>query len=186
MTISIDIGKFEAEIEYISAIGKRSRKVELEVMWHSCWVYQVTYYRPRDAEDHVVVVTKDWYPPNINISFTPEQFDKVVELYPLAPKNERDQCYKPFYEDYDLSRGMFDFGDDVLFQAFKSPQPTDDERVYLVRHCFSYGTPTPDTAVLGLHVDDLKKLKELLDSKKNEIFYSGCKISWPSKILGDL
>lgn len=178
MTISIDIGKFEADIEHISMIGKRSRKVEFNVQWHSCGVYQVSYHRPRDAKNHIVIVEPDWYPPNTHVSFTPEQFEKVIELYPSAPKNERDQCYKPFYEDYTLSLGMFDDGNDTLFQAFKGSCPG-DERIYFVEHCFSYGTPTTNTHVLGLLVDDLKKLKELLVSKKDEIFYSGCKISNP-------
>ena len=130
------------------------------------------YTRPKDAKNHEVIVEENWYPPNTYISFTPEQFDKVIELYPLALENERSQCYKSFYEDYDFSRGMFDFCDDTLFQAFKQ-----DGRVYLVQHLFSYGAPTTHTNVLGLNIDDLKKLKELLDSKKGEIFYSGCKIS---------
>ena len=114
--------------------------------------------------------------PDTHISFTPEQFEKVMELFPLAPKYKRDECYKPFYENYDLDRGMFDLGHDSLFQAFKDPHD-DIEKVYMVSHTFVHGSPTTHTQVLGLHIDDLQRLKELLDSKKDEIFYSGCKIS---------
>ena len=121
MTISEDIGKIKVTLAHDGLIGMRSREVELDVTWVSCGVYQVEYWRPRNAENHEVLVTDDWYPPNTSISFTPEQFEKVAELYPNAPKHERGECYKPFYEDYDLDRGMFDFEYDRLFQAFKDP-----------------------------------------------------------------
>ncbi len=180
MTISIDIGKFKAKIEHNGLIGKRSREVEFDVEWVSCGVYQVSYYRPRDAVDHGVLVTEDWYPPDTSISFTPEQFEKVAELYPSAPKRKRNECYKPFYEDYDLSRGMFDFGDDRLFQAFKDPYDN-VEKVYMVNHQFAHGAPTTSKQVLGLYLEDFQRLKNLLDSKKDEIFYSGCKFVMPGK-----
>ena len=180
MTMSVDIGKFKTRIKHQGCIGYREREVEFDVMWVSCGVYQLSYYRPSDAADHEVVVVDDWYPPNTFITFTPEQFEKVVELYPQAPKRQRDECYKPFYEDYDLSRGMFDFGEDMLFQAFKDPAEN-TERVYLVNHQFMCGSPTTSTQVLGLYLEDLRRLQELIDSKKDEIFYSGCRISMPSK-----
>jgi hypothetical protein len=180
MTISVDIGKFKTRLRYQSEIGYREKEVEFDVQWVSCGCYQVSYYRPFDAKDHGIMVTaqEDWYPPNTSITFTPEQFDKVAELYLGAPKNKRNECYKPFYEEYTLSRGMFDFVDDELFQAYKDPYP-DMEMVYLVNHRFLRGAPTPNIHVLGLYWDDFKRLKELLDSKKGEIFYSGCKVSWP-------
>ena len=177
MTISVDIGKFKAKIEHYSLLAIRHQEVELDVMWVSCGVYEVNYYRPRDAISHIVITTEDWHPPDTHISFTPEQFAKVVELYPSASKNERDECHKPFYEDYDLSRGMFDFGDDRLFQAFKDPHV---DKVYMVNHYFVHGSPTTSADVLGLYMDDFQKLKDLIDNKKGEIFYSGCKISMPS------
>ncbi len=176
MTMTADIGKFKVKIEHHGVIGKRSREVEFDVQWVSCGVYQIDYYRPRDAVDHEVLVTEDWYPPDTSISFTPEQFEKVAELFPLAPKRKRDECYKPFYEDYSLDRGMFDFEYDELFQAFKDPHDN-IEKVYLVNHCFIHGSPTTSVQVLGLYWEDFQRLKELLDSKKDEIFYSGCKVS---------
>lgn len=182
MTISVDIGKFKATIEYKCSIGKRHREIELDVIWVSCGVYEISYHRPRDAEPYDVIVAEDWYPPDIYMSFTPEQFNKVVELYPSAPKQERNQFYKPFYEDYDLSRGTFDFGEDRLFQAFKDPN---EDRVNMVNHYFIRGTPDSNMSVFGLSWEDLQRLKELLDSKKDEIFYSGCKIS-SSTVISDL
>jgi hypothetical protein len=177
MTISVDLPKFKTRLKYQAEIGYREREVEFDIQWVSCGVYQMSYYRPKDAKEHYILVAEDWYPPDTSITFTPEQFEKVYELYPNAPKNERPECYKPFYEEYDLSRGMFDFGDDCLFQAHKDPR---DERVYLVNQPFLYGAPTPTKQVLGLYWEDFLRLKELLDSKKDEIFYSSCKISWPS------
>lgn len=175
MTISVDLGKLKAKLEHTGIIGRRSREVELDVTWVSCGVYEVDYHRPIDAGDHQVLIEKDWYPPNTSIGFTPEQFAKVVELYPSAPKHEkREECYKPFYEDYDLDRGMFDFGYDSLFQAFKDPLV---DKVYMVNHRFILGAPSTSTQVLGLYMDDFQRLKELIDSKKDEIFYSGCKFS---------
>jgi hypothetical protein len=174
-----NIGKFKAKSEYIcSMFGRRSREVEFDVTWVSCGVYQMEYYRPRDAEDPAVLVTENenWYPPNVNISFTPEQFNKVAELYPSAPKNKRFECYKPFYENYDLDRGMFDFGDDCLFQAFKDPHEN-VEKVYLTSRSFVHGTSKNYISILGLYWEDFKRLKDLLDSKKDEIFYSGCRMS---------
>lgn len=176
MTCTADIGKFKATIRYYSVIGYREREIEFDITWVSCGVYQMEYYRPRDAEKHHVMVVEDWYPPDTFISFTPEQFEKVAELYENAPKNERINCCKPFYEDYDLDRGMVDFQQDRLFQAYKDPL---HDRIYMANHYFSNGVPTTDTSVLGLSTDDFKRLKELLDSKKDEIFYSGCKIVWP-------
>lgn len=121
MTISIDIGKSKATIKHNGMIGYRTREVDLDVQWHSCGVFQVTYYRPSDAKDHRILVTEDWYPPNVSVSFTPEHLEKVFELYPDAPKRKRMECYIPFYEDYDPDRGMFDMGNDMLFQAYKDP-----------------------------------------------------------------
>lgn len=177
MTISINIGRFKAELEHDGLIGTRSREVELDVMWHSCGIYQVSYYRPRDAVDHIVLVTEDWYPPDTTCVFTPEQLEKVAELFPLASKRKRDECYKPFYEEYTLSNGMFDFGDDDLFQAFKDPGET-VEKVYMVNRSFSHGVPTTSSSVLGLRKEDFQRLKDLIDSKKNEIFHSVCKVSF--------
>ena len=179
MTMCVDIGKFKTRVKHQSFIGFREREVEFSVTWVSCGVYQLEYYRPKDIENHEVLVTEDWFPPDTSISFTPEQFEKVMELYPAAPKRNRDECYKPFYEEYTLSRGMFDFGDDELFQAFKDPSEK-AEMVYLVNHKFSYGLPTPHVSVLGFYIEDFQRLKGLLDSKKDDIFYSGCKCSWPS------
>lgn len=183
MTIAENFGKFKATLEHDGCIGSRSREVELDVQWVSCGVYEISYYRPRDAEDHRVLVAENWYPPDTSISFTPEQFEKVVELYPNAPKHQRDECYKPFYEDYDLCRGMFDLEYDMLFQAFKDPHP-DVEKVYMVNRCFVHGVPTTDTHVLGLSMEDFQHLKELIESKKDEIFYSGCKIA--GNLIDDL
>lgn len=176
MTISIDIGKFKAEVEHDFLLAKRSREVEFEVTWVSCGVYQMSYHRPRESrETHVgALVRKDWYPPNISISFTPEEIEKVAELFPLAPKNKRDECYKPFYENYTLDQGMFDFGHDTLFQAFKDPHEN-MEKVYMVNRGFAKGSPTASTDVLGLMWEDFQRLKSLIDSKKDEIFYSGVK-----------
>ena len=185
MTIAEVFGKFKARLKHQGCIGYREREVELDVTWVSCGVYEITYYRPSDAENHEVLVVEDWYPPNTSISFTPEQFEKVVELYPQAPKRQRDECYKPFYEDYDLCRGMFDLEFDTLFQAFKDPHEN-VERVYLVNHLFVCGSPSTSTQVLGLYIEDFHRLRDLIESKKDQIFYSGCKIAMPSKLLTDL
>lgn len=182
-----DFGKFKATIESNCCLAKRHREVDLEVIWVSCGVYQITYRRPKDAENPEVIVAKDWYPKNINISFTPEQFEKAFELFADAPKQERPDCYKPYYEDYDLDRGMFDFENDTLFQAYKDPNPSPDiNRVCLVNRHYGFGRPTKDSGLLELSFEDFKRLKEFLDEKKDLIFYSGCKISFPSKIMSDL
>jgi hypothetical protein len=185
MTMTVDIGKFKTKLKHQSCFGYREREVEFDVTWVSCGVYQLSYYRPRDAKNHEVIVEEDWYPPDTAISFTPEQFEMVAKLYPQAPKRPRNECYKPFYENYDLDRGMFDFGNDELFQAFKDPTP-DVERVYLVNRHFTYGSPSTSTQVLGLYIEDFKRLQELINSKKGEIFYSGCKVAMPSKCLTDI
>lgn len=183
MTITEDFGKFKATLYSSGSFARRSREVELEICWISCGLYQINYYRPDDAVDAGVTVGKDWYPDNVYLSFTPEQFDKVIELHLNAPKQSRDQCYKPFYEDYDLDRCMFDFGNDSLFQAFRSPV---EEKVYLVKRNFSHGTPTEEVSVLGLSFEDLSRLNEFLNSKKDLIFYSGCKFSVPSPTVSAL
>jgi hypothetical protein len=184
MTCTEDFGKFKCTLwRETSIAGARGREVELEITWISCGVYQLDYTRPADAPhtDHGILVIEDWYPPNMRISFTPEQFDKAYELYDGAPRHKRDQCYKPYYEDYDLDRGMFDMERDELFQAYKDPIR---DKVYLVQHCFASGTPTEYTSVLGLTIEDFKRLKEFLDSKRSLIFYSGCKIAGsPWKLL---
>lgn len=175
MTISIKIGKFKAKIEYQIFMAKRNKEVEFDITWSSCGVYCMSYYRPLKAEDHQVIVTKDWYPPNIAITFTPEHLEKTAELYSNAPKNERHECYKPFYEDYDLDRCMIDFGNDILFQAYRDPRK-DIEKVYMVNRRFVCGVPDTHTDILGLFMDDFQKLKDLIDNEKEKIFYSGCKI----------
>jgi hypothetical protein len=187
MTIEIDIGKFKAKLEHDALLCRRGREVELDVTWSSCGVYVVTYSRPRDADpvDIGILVKEEWYPDSVCVSFTPEQFEKVCELFPSALKQERNQCYKPFYEDYDLDRGMMDFGMDGLFQAFKDYH-LNVEKVYLVNHMFARGAPTSNSQVLGLHWEDFKILKDLIESKKGEIFYSGCKVVMPSKLMSDL
>lgn len=178
MTISEDIGKFKARIGISTLFGIRDREVELEVIWVSCGVYSIRYNRPKDATDPNIIVEEDWYPPDVHISFTPEQFEKVVELYPLALKHKRNEVYKPFYEDYTLDNGMMDFENDTLFQVFKDPHDN-IEKIYLVNHYFSRGSPTTQTDVLGLYSEDFEKLKDLIASKKDVIFYSGCKFSMP-------
>ena len=176
MTCTEDFGKFKCTLVRDACFAVREREVEFDVTWISCGVWSLEYWRPKDAPrtDLGILVVEDWYPPNTQISFTPEQFDKAYELYPDAPRQERDKCYKPYYEDYDLDRGMFDFGHDKLFQAYKDPIK---DKVYLVQRYFVRGTPSETTSVLGLSLEDFKRLKELLDSKKSSIFYSGCKIS---------
>ena len=113
------------------------------------------------------------------MTFTPEQFEKVIELYLDAPKHKRTECYKPFYESFDTDRGMFDFEYDTLFQAYKDPHEGVD-KVYLVNHSFSNGIPTSNSYTLGLFMEDFQKLRDLIESKKDEIFYSGCRASFQS------
>lgn len=175
MTISIDLPKYKVSIRHQSTIGYREREIEFDVQWISCGLYQLSYYRPSDAKSHCIIVEDDWYPPNISISFTPEQFDKVFELFPAAPKEKRIHCYKAFYENFTVDNGMFDFCHDTLFQAYKDPCPNTD-KVYMVNRKFIYGAPTADICVLGLKWNDFLRLKELIDSKKNKIFYSGVKV----------
>ena len=176
MTCTESLGKFSAKIKHrCGALGiVREREIEFNVDWVSCGVYQMEYYRPRgdDIKPHYVIVEEDWYPPDTFCCFTPEQFEKVAELYPTAPKLPREQCYKPFYEDYELDRGMMDFGHDRLFQAYKDPC---EEMVYLVNRYFVFGMPEEATNVLGLEWSDFLRLSELLISNKHLIFYSGVK-----------
>jgi hypothetical protein len=177
MTISINIGKVKVSLKYTALLGYRKREVELDVQWHSCGTYQVSYYRPREAKDYRILVEEDWYPPSVDVGFTPEQFDKVFELFPSAVKRERMESYKPFYENYDPDRGMFDFGNDTLFQAFKDPLENEDG-VHLVNQYFVRGIPSENTQVLGLSWADFMKLKDLIEREKHEIFYSGVKAVW--------
>jgi hypothetical protein len=184
MTCTEDFGKFKATIKHDGSIGWREREVEFDITWVSCGVFEMRYYRPRDAkEQHYVLVAEDWYPPDTSITFTPEHYEKVFELYPSAPKHERDKCYQPFYETYELDAGMFDFGHDWLFQAYKDPL---EDRVHLVNRNFVRGNPVESTNVIGLTWADFLRLKEFLDSKKGLIFYSGCRIAMPSKTVTDL
>lgn len=177
MTCTEDFGKFKCKLERNTCLGlQRELEVEFDVTWVSCGVYQLEYWRPIKAPptDDGILVREEWYPPNTSISFTPEQFDKAYELYADAPRQERDKCYKPYYEDYDTDRGMFDLGFDSLFQAYKDPIR---DKVYLVQRMFIQGCPSETTEVFGLYLEDFKRLKEFLDSKKSSIFYSGCKIA---------
>ncbi len=177
MTCTEDFGKFTTKIKHQTCIGYREREVDLSITWVSCGVYSFQYWRPQDADDPEVIGTdKEWYPGNIHFSITPEQFDKVAELYPAAPRHERAECYKPFYEQYDLDRGMFDMGCDTLFQAFKDPREEVD-RVYMVNRSFIYGQPSQDSSMLALYWNEFLRLKEYIDSKRGEIFYSGCRFS---------
>ena len=156
MTIEENFGKFKATLGNNCFLGKRTREIDLDISWVSCGVYQVQYWRPQGAIDSGVVVAEDWYPANVHISFTPEQFDKAFELFADAPKNERGNCYKPYYEDYYLDNGMFDFTHDELFQAYKDPNPNVD-RVSLVNRHFSLGRPTESTSILELSFEDFKR-----------------------------
>lgn len=169
MTYTENLGEIEVNLEHNASLCIKSRVVDLRVNWHSCCIYEVSYRRPNDAGDHRVIVESDWYPPSFQIHFTPEDFDKAFELFPDAPKNKRKDCYKPYYENYELSRGMFDFGDDELFQAYKDPYD-EIEKVYLVNRFFTHGTPSTGTEVLGLYFDDFKKLKEFIDITRPQIF----------------
>lgn len=177
MTCTEPLGKFTAKIIHNGGIGCRSREVEFDIQWISSGLYSMEYWRPRgeDIQPHYVIVAEDWYPPDISISFTPDQLAKIVELYPAAPKPPRDQCHKAFYEDYELDRYFMDMGHDNLLQAFKDPHE-DRDIVYLVKRHFQHGTPTESSSVLPLFWEDLLRLKEFLDSKKDMIFYSGIKI----------
>jgi len=175
MTCTEDLGTLSVKLEYVS-LGYRGRVVDLEIIWISCGVYQVSYRRPKNAAAPMVLGTSgEWYPANVNICFTPEQFNAAFDLFEAAPKQDRENCYKPYYENYDLDRGMFDMGYDTLFQAFKDPKK---DKVHLVTHTFRQGTPGQSCGenVLGLYLEDFKRLKEFIDSKSDWIFYSGVKI----------
>ncbi len=174
MTMEVNIGKFKTEIKHQTGFGYRKREVEFDVSWISCGTYQMSYRRPFDATPEYVLVTNDWYPADTFSSFTPEQFEKVAELFPSAPHPKRNEAYKPFYENFTTDMGMIDLGYDCLFQAFKDQKV---ETVYLVNQSFVRGVPATSTSVLGLEWKDFLRLKELIDNKKNETFYSGCKIS---------
>ena len=177
MTCTDDLGKFTAKIRHRS-LGYREREVELNVQWISSGLFSIDYWRPReeDIKPYYVMVAEDWYPPDTSMSFTPDQMEKVFELYPSAPKQPRDQCYKPFYEDYDLDRYFMDMGHDSLFQAFKDPHE-DSDMVYLVKRHFNYGIPNGEgSSFLPLHWEDFLRLREFLNSKRHMLLYSGLKI----------
>lgn len=174
MTCTDNLGKFKTRIRHYS-LGYREREVEFDVQWISSGLFSMEYWRPRgeDIQPHYVMVAEDWYPPDTSCTFTPDQFDKVAELYPSAPKPERDQCHKPFYEDYDLDRYFMDMGFDRLFQAYKAPQE-DLDMVFLVNRSFEHGMPTEGTHVLGLFWEDFLRLKTFLEGRT--LLYSGIKI----------
>jgi len=176
MTITEPIGKFQTSVQNRFMFGYVNRKVELDIMWVSCGYYSITSTRIGEAGDNKFVEPKT----DFSISLAPEWIKKTEELYPekTPPRNE---LYKPFYEDFHTDQGMFDMGFDILFQAFKDQL---EERVILTNYHFTYGVPTGDVSVLNITFEDFQLLKEYLDNPNgngSEVFYSGCKISWPSE-----
>jgi hypothetical protein len=176
MTCTDNLGKFKAKLRHQS-LGHREREVELDVQWISSGLFSLEYWRPRDEgiKPHYVMVAEDWYPPDTSMSFTPDQMEKIFELYPSAPKQPRDQCYKPFYEDYELDRYFMDMGHDNLLQVYKDPHE-DVDMVYLVKHHFTNGIPTDSTSFLPLYWEDFLRLRDFLNSKRDMLLYSGVKI----------
>lgn len=179
MTMTQDIGKFKTELKNTEFLGTFKREVELEIIWISCGYYSIT-------GEYVKTPTEEEFPNmqpklDFNLHLTPEWIEKVFELFPNAVKRNRPETYIPFYQDYSTDRGMFDFGHDMFFQAFKDN--LFDDRVILTNYYFNYGVPSSKVDVLNLQFSEFKRLKEFLDNPNGygpEIFYSGCQVAQPS------
>jgi hypothetical protein len=167
MTICEDFGGIEVTTKNAFGIGYIARKVMLKITWVSCGHYSIAVQKAQELPIHANKHTEP--KTDYTIHMTPEQVDKVAELFEAAPSPERMQCYKPFYEDFDPDRGMFDMGHDTLFQAFRQK-----DRVVLANTYFVCGLPSGmDT--LNMTFEDYKRFKEYLDSKRDQVFYSGVK-----------
>ena len=176
MTITEPIGKFQTTAQYRFMFGKTERKIELDIVWISCGYYSIIATRIEEAGDNKFIEPKT----DFKISLAPEWIEKVVELYPKVERRTRNELYKPFYEDFHTDAGMMDMGQDILFQAFKHQM---EERVILTNYNFLYGVPTGNVNVFNIEFEDFQLLKEYLDDPNGngpEIFYSGCKIRFPS------
>jgi hypothetical protein len=167
MTICEDFGGIEVTTKNAFGIGYINRKVLLKITWVSYGAYTITVQKaaelPMSANKYTEPKT------DYSISITPEQVDKVAELFEAAETPERMQCYKPFYEDYDPDRSMFDMEHDTLFQAFKQK-----DRVILTNINFVCGVPSSMDS-LNMTFEDYLKFKAYLDSKRDQVFYSGVK-----------
>lgn len=176
MTVSIPIGKFKTQVKKPSLIGTSIREAELDIWWHSCGIYTINgsfSEEPTETEVHAHIQQKLKF----DINLTPQFIEKVIELYPSATKRERKDCHLPFYQEYDFDRSMFDLGQDTLLQAFKDNSI--ENRIVLTNYNFSYGNPN-SLKVLNLDFEEFKRLKEFLDNGP-EIFYSGCRVRWPTE-----
>lgn len=170
MTISIQIGELETQTKKRDLFGYAELKIKLQVTWHSCGCYAI-WVEKMESLDNKYIEPKTGFSLHMN----PEHLEKVAEMFPNAPVRPRMETHKPFYEDYDPDRGMFDFGHDTLFQAFKDP--LENNRVIIANINFNGGIPSSLDS-LSLDFDEFKKLKTLIDDKKGEIFYSGVKCSF--------
>jgi hypothetical protein len=161
MTMTQDIGKFTTELKNNLIFGTCKREVELEIIWISCGYYSITgkYVKAEDENSYIQPKL------DFNLHLTPEWIEKAFELFPNAVKRNRPETYIPFYQDYSTDRGMFDFGHDILFQAFKDN--LFDDRVILTNYHFNYGTPSSKVDVLNLQFSEFKRLKEFLEYKNS-------------------
>lgn len=175
MTMCVDIGKFYTTVQHRFPFGMTTIEVEIDIKWISCGYYSLQAKRldePVEGENKFIQPKTEF-----NINLAPEWIQKVMELYPLAEREPRSKCYKPFYEDYHTDRGMMDFGQDVLFQSFKHPL---EERVILTNNYFNHGVPGSKVSVFNIEFEEFRILKELLDNPNGngpEIFYSGCQFA---------
>lgn len=168
MTICESLGEFETNTKKYGLFGVVNRKVKLKVTWVSCGTYSIDVQK---FEELGVDSNKYTEPKtDFQMHMTPDHVEKVAELFDAAVTPDRMSSHKPFYEDYDPDRCMFDMGHDTLFQAFRQK-----ERVILTNIYFEMGVPTSMDS-LNMSFDEYKKFKAFLDERKDQIFYSGVKI----------
>lgn len=175
MTISEDWFKYKCKTRRASIptlFGVDFIDVEIKVGWVSCGYYtfewppfEIPHRFNPEAMDKI---------PYMHMSITPEDFRKTIELYD-NPQEEitRDKLLAPYYEKLNFDAGMFDFGHDGLFRAYKHVNGW----VILHDHLIVCGCPTKEITEWIVHIDDLRKIQEEL--KSHDIFYTGVKFASP-------
>jgi hypothetical protein len=172
MTIDYHITKFDSKI-LEQDLGYRIHNVQLDVHWVSCGFYVFSYpkfeFKPFPDSTSMRKVE------GMSISVDPKWIDKIIELYPSVEKTtDRTKTFVPFFQVFDTDRGMFDFGQDSQFSAYKSQH---DGWIVMLEHQANYGVPTRHVSSWSIHIDDLKALRDKLkDPSVVQPMWSGCKV----------
>jgi hypothetical protein len=160
MTIAYKVTTFDSKT-LKQDFGYRIHDVHIDVSWVSSGYYEFSY---PEFE-------------GMSISVDPEWIDKIIEIYPTVEKNtDRKKAFVPFFQVFDIDRGMFDAGHDEQFSAYKSRC---DGWIVMHSHLAINGVPTNHVDEWIITIDDLKALNDKLkDPSTEQPIWSGCQIEW--------